>query len=548
MFKTAKRLGLIAIALVIASCGGGGGDTSTLSGTETTETPLQTPSITETSINGVLNADADTMSNLLNGGEYVFVVAYTIDESGNPVRTDIARVDTNGNFTLRVPANKPFAIVLNDDVNDYTTAIKDASGKITTFLTNTDTANLTLNVNPDLSISYSGLNETPDLNAISKLNEDINNNNIPDINDWEIIASKTGAEVVIKDVSFNHKYEIATNILNDPRSANSGFIRYHYLMPNGNPFIGALPTHLDPGTNLTCNATYTDYKRFTGDIGIFLVKEMIDDNGNFTTTYETDLDELESTIKEAIADWNDVFVKNNIPVKLYYGGKVFKRQGEPSDCETQDTSDDVSPDVQCYTYADATDEGRYNGVINRKFRGITVQWASKIDGGWAGIQYYYWPYPYKYLDTKNWTLDKLSKDEFAVMTIDKQGYYTDDRYLYNYYKIRAGITIAGGYTTRLLVMEHEIGHALGLMHPFEYDRLGIMKGKYSIMNYAGNIDYPESSTISDFDAQVLKEIYDDSDAYTVLHTVQDIIDFYNNYCNLEAELNSYNISIVRISY
>jgi len=117
---------LISASVIFASCGGGGGDSGNNNTTtyennqptyEYTEPqPVKTTSTIYGKINNLSNISAQSVDNL-------YIVAVYLNELGMPVR-ELEPINQNGEFTIELDKNKPYALFIQNDKNEYLAGVK----------------------------------------------------------------------------------------------------------------------------------------------------------------------------------------------------------------------------------------------------------------------------------------------------------------------------------------------------------------------------------------------------------------------------------------
>lgn len=484
-----KRGLLTTVAIVcmgLYGCGGGGdgdggvgwsgSDVGGGSNNENQYIPLQA------AISGKVNG-------LPKGNYYLAVVE--LNDYSLPVR-HLFRINPDGTFhTTYFDTRKDYAIFIQDGKNNYVATLYNKDGQILSL-------NLVKNIYIDISVdngkAYISANST-DFEVKPQFQVDNNNNGVPFFADFEEINEFFGrrvffdpnAESFNDDWAYMHykAYNEAVGSLNanffpeDP----AYFVQYD----------GACMYSFRYSTSRPPIIRGKIFRRLEGIVPVYVPE-------GYEETHSAFVDKL----KFAIEDWNLAFSDIDIEdkIKFYYAGEVVDNK-------------------QAYN------------TVNDKWRGIITKIEPKlqntvVDGSLINISFFYdqhpdWkledvyyafyrPVPFDYWKGIFDYIENLYDKDVFVVEYRNDGYKDIKGFLTGLGKPMNAVIFRNDYVS-ISTMLHELGHMLGLYHPFYFDDASYryyqdLIGKPSVMNYyPDDPNYPEIPSISDLDKQVLKYVY-----------------------------------------
>ena len=471
-----KALSLVTLAVILFSCGGGGGGGSSETPTPDTNnlnSPPQTPN-TQTSNTQIRTLNGTIAENKATPSDVAFISAVYWDKQVNgtidvPVRENTVAV-VNGTFSLPVEDGKyalflfdknyqPIGFVGESD-KPYVFNITE-NKEVTIYLVNKDNDNVT-------EADIDGIN--PDL-ADDSFSGDSDNDGIPDAVDPDFL--KKFFKIKLLPV-----YKMKNELTDDNGNFEKEVYYYYDFSKEATPNkVGSSFEALweDDDGNRYLKATDEEGSG-TGektDIPFFKFHFRWIQAPVFLNPYDPEKGRLsfeeivkfKKNILEAIEGWNEPMIEGyGEGAGLVYLGVVPE--------EKISISTGIFPDLNAnYTYAPIPYGVYYEKYGFTDYRGRTSSIA-KLD----------W-------EMRDPMILNVTLDNGTQRTMKYENRIKSNAYVIGIKDITDSTTIT-----------HELGHYIGLMHPFEYNYGNIP----SIMNYA---QYNMTETISDFDKELVKTVW-----------------------------------------
>jgi hypothetical protein len=509
---------IIGSSVILSSCGGGGGGNSVPSANETTNSANETT-------NSTINSNSDSDTGTATAPTYkVDTINGTIYESKASSLSDIAYVsaiywDKQWNGTLDVPVREMTVKVENgtfslpvEDGRKYALFFFNATGQPVGFVGDSDTpyvSNVSSNKTVNIHVADSdgdGIIEAdveglePDITDDS-FAQDGDADGIPDAVDPDWLKEKFRKIKFLPVTTLREQ-----GLLEDNRPENdelSDFHYYYYFMHgNVNPYVlwdesGKTTIaiyNLDNGDGTSTSYLWTSSE--TGLLGSGYVTVPVFEFHLqrillpiFVSPANLTFEELltfKENIKTAIEEWNEAIQEGYEGAGIVYLG-VLPR--------IEDT---------IWITTNHSTEGTYEYA---PIKGAGMFAKASLSGNTVG-------------ETESASIMEYLSDSFTITGILPDGTEQVMKYW-----LAAGIGSVSIFVedvNNLHTIEHELGHYIGLDHPFAAG-LGDLP---SVMNYSG---YNRTEYISDFDKWLVADVFSKYATYGV--DISELKNFYIDYAN-----------------
>jgi hypothetical protein len=467
-----KALSLVTLAVILFSCGGGGGSSETPTpDTSNLDSPPQTPDTQEETI-VVRTLNGTIAENKATPSDVAFISAIYWDKQVNgtvnvPVRENTVKVN-NGTFSLPVEDGKyalflfdknyqPIGFVGESD-KPYVFNITE-NKEVTVYLDDKDNDNVT-------EADIEGIN--PDL-ADDSFSGDSDNDGIPDAVDPDFLSQffkvkllpvyKMENELTDDNGNFAKEvyyyYDFSKEVT--PNRVGSSFEAL-WEDDNGNRYLKATDEE-GSGTGEKTDIPFFKFHFRWIQAPVFLNPY---DPEKGRLSFE-EIAKFKKNILEAIREWNEGMIEGyGEGAGLVYLGVVPEEKISIST---------VLPDLNAnYTYAPIS-YGVYYEKYDFTDRGRTSIIA-KLD----------W-------EMRNPMILNVTLDNGTQRTMKYENRIKSNAYVIGIKDITDSTAIA-----------HELGHYIGLEHPFEYN----YGDTASVMNY---YQYNMTEAVSDFDKELIKTVW-----------------------------------------